>query len=194
MFGGRTQNGEILNKLKVLNFNYESEGLCWSTLSVSGRAPQPRYGHSMTYHQNEKMIVIAGGFFKTLTGTVKAYDPQDFKILSLERMEWLNVRYENSIWTSRFGHAAAMFGDQTMFIFGGRTELHAHPNFAMQKITISNLIKFTVFLFLFEKIWRKESCHNTHHRKSKRKADQHHTKTSLQISRSLAINEFRLTY
>ena len=144
------RNGEITNKLKILSFRFEKEGLSWIKCSVEGPPPLPRYGHSMVHYKKEKMIVVAGGYYKCQKGITKSHNPHDFKILSLERLEWLNPIIQESAWTFRFGHAATILNDQTMFIFGGRTEVSQFPNFGIQKIQLSTyLIKNCIHSYHF---------------------------------------------
>mmetsp|Transcript_1956 Transcript_1956/g.2549 ORF Transcript_1956/g.2549 Transcript_1956/m.2549 type:complete len:256 (+) Transcript_1956:104-871(+) len=103
IFGGVTENGEILNDVWEYSFKKSS----WNKLETEGDVPVPRWGHSAVIFQNE--LWVFGGFTNSWNN--------DFYCLNLATRKWRKINAEGAP-TARHFHSANVYNDR-MYIFGG---------------------------------------------------------------------------
>eukprot|EP00760_Papus_ankaliazontas_P027850 PhM_4_TR3454/c0_g1_i1/m.51129 len=91
----------------------------WATLQSTGLVPGPREGHvAVTHlHHSPILFVHGGSQFHPNIGSILLECLYEY---DLEKMEWNKVSCQNAP-SAREGHTAVMF-DQTLYVFGGRTE------------------------------------------------------------------------
>lgn len=71
---------------------------------IAGKAPTPRYGHSMVFNEIQNIVIIYGGrndYEKTFFG--------DVHILKLNVLCWVNVKITGIPKPPRASHCAASF-------------------------------------------------------------------------------------
>lgn len=121
-FGGKDQEGKILNTLKFLPVS--SKRPQWRYPVVKGTPPQARYNHSVLFYEPLGILVVYGGKNDTLYGTSQEVCLNDIRIFNIEQMAWSPVSsYGNVPEVGRYLHGAATFGTK-MFIFGGVGSQH----------------------------------------------------------------------
>ena len=89
------------------------------TPETEGKAPPPRFGHSMVHVAELNIIVISGGRNDVGANTssqLGCYD--DIHILHLEKLRWLQVTSSGIQRSPRFSHTAGSFGTR-LVVFGG---------------------------------------------------------------------------
>ena len=134
VFGGKDQEGKILNTVKYLALNGK-EGE-WKYPTIKGTPPAPRYGHSMVFYQTLQLLLIYGGKNETLYEKNREINLNDIKILNLETMSW-GVSCSTGVVPKigRAQHAAVMYRT-SMLIFGGVAfSEYASPD--LKKVEIS---------------------------------------------------------
>jgi len=92
MFGGRKENNEASNLLTIFKVQ-EDERTGRAKFKIinpktSGRNPQARYMHTMTYFPRLGNVVLYGGRNDFQKG-MQVYD--DVWVLALNSMEWIKV-------------------------------------------------------------------------------------------------------
>jgi hypothetical protein len=80
----------------------------WLKLETSGKAPEPRYMHSMNFYEEGNFLIIYGGRNDFLDSN--AFN--DIHILELKRLEWTGVSVFSDTDIdvfSRYGHSALVY-------------------------------------------------------------------------------------
>ncbi|KAL4432921.1 hypothetical protein ABPG74_014435 [Tetrahymena malaccensis] len=108
-FGGRDDEGNILNTVRILKVDQNPIG--WIFPELEGKPPSPRYGHSMNYNQLLNIIVIYGG------QNDNCY-LNDMHILNVEFFMWYKVEIKGQKSINRANHCAVSY-DSKLLIFGG---------------------------------------------------------------------------
>lgn len=80
MFGGRKENGEASNRLKVLILG--KRPVHWLEINPKGKLPEPRYSHTLTYYKEGNILILIGGRNEAVT-TVRAETTSTLYIFSL---------------------------------------------------------------------------------------------------------------
>lgn len=112
VFGGKTENGEITNTLKVLKI-FEKH-LKWVTPLTSGVPPSPRIQHTMNHYQHLNCLIVYGGRNDQLSNGYF----NDFGILWLEQLCWMQVNCGGEELSGRFAHCTGIYNSQ-LCILGG---------------------------------------------------------------------------
>lgn len=117
VFGGRSQKGDVLGRLKLLR--YDRGGMSWTYPKTTGVVPAARYGHSMIYNPEGGNLIIYGGRNDKLFQAQKSCCLNDLNVLNLTNLSWCAVSTFGDHYTeSRYAHAACLYQNQ-MVIFGG---------------------------------------------------------------------------
>jgi len=103
VFGGVTENGEILNDVWEWSFRSSS----WKKLDTTGEVPAPRWGHSAVIYQDE--LWVYGGFTSSWNS--------ELYCLNLGTLVWRRINAEGAPFGRHF-HSANVYQDK-MYIFGG---------------------------------------------------------------------------
>ena len=118
IFGGKTkEDGGLSNKLWILLLG--SKKLKWLNPDTKGKAPSPRYFHSMNYYDKGNILIIHGGRNDSVSENAAL---NDTFIFDLENFEWMEVTLYFQL--SRFkvlnrcAHQSAIFGNK-LIILGG---------------------------------------------------------------------------
>lgn len=112
VFGGKSETGEILNTLKILKVG--DKPAKWIVPETTGKPPLPRMQHTMDYYRKLNCLVVFGG----RNEQQKFSCLNDFGVLWLETMTWMQVSCWGDEIISRYSHCAGIFGTK-LYIFGG---------------------------------------------------------------------------
>jgi N-acetylneuraminic acid mutarotase len=110
LFGGAHGKKDIFNKLNKDVYAFDLNTYQWSKVNVEGEI-QPRYAHSASLYQNDKMIVF-GGFFRENTNDETLY------CLNLTKMKWSKMKQNGNIPEVRVYHSSVIYRN-CMYVFGG---------------------------------------------------------------------------
>jgi len=139
VFGGRDEEGGVLNTLKILTFGRgkDKSMMFWNHPIIKGNAPQARYGHSMVLYKSLSLLIIYGGKNDGPARGKEEIYFNDICILNLELMSWMPIaNYGKPLEIPRYHHAAAICGSK-MMIFGGLEP----SQFARDSVTYIELSK-----------------------------------------------------
>ena len=122
IFGGINENGESLNDLWVLKVGREI--LFWTKPDTKGRAPPPRFSHSMHYIEFMNWIMIFGGrCSEPINADAKQYFYNDFWLLKVDTLEWVKIPTKGELPSPMYAHCSCV--NRSEFItFGGMNEHH----------------------------------------------------------------------
>ena len=108
VMGGISEEGDLTSDLWLLDF----DTMQWSMVSTYGQAaPCPRRGHAMCGSEEDRKIIVCGGF----DGDTHL---MDVCVLETDRLTWSCPSTTGMQPPPREGHAAAMVG-KYLFIAGG---------------------------------------------------------------------------
>ena len=108
VMGGVSEEGDLTSDLWLLDF----DTMQWSVVSTYGQAaPRPRRGHAMCGSEEDRKIIVCGGF----DGDTHL---MDVCILETDRLTWSCPSTTGMMPPPREGHAASMVG-KYLFIAGG---------------------------------------------------------------------------
>ena len=118
IFGGKTkEDGGLSNKIWILMLG--TKKLKWHNPDTKGKAPSPRYFHSMSYYDKGNILIIHGGRNDSISNNAAL---NDTFIFDLENFEWMEVNLYFQL--SRFkvlnrcAHQSAIYGNK-LIILGG---------------------------------------------------------------------------
>ena len=134
VFGGKSsEDGGLSNQLWILNMG--KKPLDWIKLDTKGKAPIPRYFHSMNFYERGNYIIIHGGRNDSFSSNSAL---NDTFLLNLENFEWIEVKLYSNISNfsvyNRCGHQSIIYADK-LIILGGMN----NDNFIGSSLFIINL-------------------------------------------------------
>ena len=118
VFGGKSkEEGGLSNKIWILLLGQKS--LRWINPEIKGKAPSPRYFHSMNYFDKGNILIIHGGRNDTVSESSAL---SDTFVFDLENFEWMHVtlysQLNNFKVLNRCAHQSVIFGNK-LIILGG---------------------------------------------------------------------------
>ena len=109
--------GYLYNKLYILKINKQIPE--WTSPEVDGIPPLPRYGHTMNYYPEMKIIIIFGGRNDKNFLLSGSFNLNDICILSVsDKLKWINIKIIGNAPRPRYSHCAEIF-DDSLIVFGG---------------------------------------------------------------------------
>ena len=134
VFGGKSsEDGGISNQLWILIMG--KKPLDWIKVDTKGKAPVPRYFHSMNFYERGNYVIIHGGRNDSFSENSAL---NDTFLLNLENFEWLEVKLYSNISNfsvyNRCGHQSLIYADK-LIILGGMN----NDNFIGSSLFIINL-------------------------------------------------------
>ena len=134
VFGGKSsEDGGLSNQLWILNMG--KKPLDWIKVDTKGKAPIPRYFHSMNFYERGNYIIIHGGRNDSFSANSAL---NDTFLLNLENFEWIEVKLYSNISNfsvyNRCGHQSIIYADK-LIILGGMN----NDNFIGSSLFIINL-------------------------------------------------------
>ena len=109
--------------------------LDWIKVDTKGKAPIPRYFHSMNFYERGNYIIIHGGRNDSFSANSAL---NDTFLLNLENFEWIEVKLYSNISNfsvyNRCGHQSIIYADK-LIILGGMN----NDNFIGSSLFIINL-------------------------------------------------------
>ena len=134
VFGGKSsEDGGLSNQLWILNMG--KKPLDWIKVDTKGKAPIPRYFHSMNFYERGNYIIIHGGRNDSFSSNSAL---NDTFLLNLENFEWIEVKLYSNISNfsvyNRCGHQSIIYADK-LIILGGMN----NDNFIGSSLFIINL-------------------------------------------------------
>ena len=134
IFGGKSsEDGGLSNQLCILIMG--KKPLDWIKVDTKGKAPLPRYFHSMNFYERGNYVIIHGGRNDSFSSNGAL---NDTFLLNLENFEWLEVKLYSNISNfsvaSRCGHQSIIYADK-LIILGGMN----NDNFLGSSLFIVNL-------------------------------------------------------
>jgi hypothetical protein len=128
-FGGKKENGEVTNDLKVLKLDGKS--FVWELIDENmykGEPPKPRYGHIMKFYERSRILIIYGGINDKRFMDDHAAYYSHMKVFNLSEFEWQSVTIYGDFQESRSKFAVA-FNNSQLIVFGGINHLgHCRSN------------------------------------------------------------------
>ncbi|CAJ1941068.1 unnamed protein product [Sphenostylis stenocarpa] len=110
LIGGKTDPGS--DRISVWAFDTETE--CWSLMEAKGDIPVSRSGHSVV--KAGTVLILFGG------EDAKRRKLNDLHMFDLKSFTWLPLHYTGTSPSPRFNHAAALYDDKILYIFGGSSK------------------------------------------------------------------------
>ncbi|MBA0714116.1 hypothetical protein Golax_013112, partial [Gossypium laxum] len=110
LVGGRTDPGN--DRVSVWAFDIETE--CWSVMEAKGEIPVARSGHTVV--RANSVLILFGG------ETAKKKKLNDLHMFDLKSLTWLTLQCTGTRPSPRSNHAATLYEDKTLFIFGGASK------------------------------------------------------------------------
>ena len=112
-----------LNDIKLLDMKDNT----WVQLKTNGQPPQPRFGHTLSFVNNQ--LIIFGGWscnsgrkFNTISGNTenKEYleETDYFYSLNTSNVIWSKSTFNGDLPSNRYGHSATVFRHNILY-FGG---------------------------------------------------------------------------
>ena len=101
------------------------DSMTWSIPDTAGKAPEGRAFHQMNILANT-YLTISCGLQGGLTNETKIY--QDFYLLNLNTMEWVEAKIAGTLPSPRYGHSLALSTEFQAIIFGGVQNGHSLTN------------------------------------------------------------------
>ena len=134
VFGGKsTEDGGLSNQLWILIMG--KKPLDWIKADTKGKAPIPRYFHSMNFYERGNYVILHGGRNDTFSENSAL---NDTFLLNLENFEWLEVKLYSNINNfsvfNRCGHQSIIYADK-LIILGGMN----NDNYIGSSLFIINL-------------------------------------------------------
>ena len=102
----------------MMFFQLETTIPNWYKLSTTGKAPQPRYLHTMNYWIDLSCLVVFGGRSEHLEKNQKQFYFNDIWLFQIQSYQWCQVEYKNIVPEVRHWHVSSLYGTKLM-IFGG---------------------------------------------------------------------------
>ncbi|CAI2387727.1 unnamed protein product [Moneuplotes crassus] len=125
MFGGITDDNDIIGHLHILKIQEEGKKFEWEKVEeYNGKAPCERSHHFMEYFAFNNSILVFGGRNDHQLGSSVL---NDMYFLQVDTLTWINVDFVNKNPASRFSHACGIQGSK-LIIFGG-----VGSNFGMEQ-------------------------------------------------------------
>ena len=98
IFGGRKENGELCNKMKLMTCKLHSQtikvtSVDWVKLGITGTPPCGRTGHTMDYLPMSQALIIAGGRNDEECKSNSIPYLDDIYLFLLEQKSWLKAVY-----------------------------------------------------------------------------------------------------
>lgn len=113
--GGWDGESKIFDDLWIFN----TDSFSWMQPKTTGFAPGARYGHSMTFTPNGKIIVFGGCSMSEKIRGVPNYN-NDLRILDTEVMIWLRPKAAGLAPTGRYAHSSCLIDNNSKIVlFGG---------------------------------------------------------------------------
>ncbi|CAD8086895.1 unnamed protein product [Paramecium sonneborni] len=128
VFGGRIQNGDASNDLRVIQFGFKPIRII--KLKTKGQAPIPRYSHSLNYFYHLNALIIYGGRNDSRDGNIL----NDLYVLQLMQMNWVLVQQIGALKYGKCSHCSVSI-DSKILIFGGYTQ-NVYANADIQLIEL----------------------------------------------------------
>ncbi|CAD8181227.1 unnamed protein product [Paramecium octaurelia] len=128
IYGGRVQNGEASNDLRVIQFGFKPIRII--KLKTKGQAPIARYSHSMNYYHQFNSLVVYGGRNDSKEGNIL----NDLFVLQLQQLNWVMVQQIGSLKHGKCSHCSISI-DSKILIFGGYTQ-NVYANADIQLIEL----------------------------------------------------------
>ena len=118
VFGGKSkEEGGLSNKMWILLIGQKS--LKWINPEVKGKAPSPRYFHTMNYYDKGNILIVHGGRNDTVSESSAL---SDTFVFDLENFEWMQVTLYSQLnkfkVLNRCAHQSVIFGNK-LIILGG---------------------------------------------------------------------------
>ncbi|CAD8070637.1 unnamed protein product [Paramecium primaurelia] len=128
VFGGRMQNGEATNDLRVIQFGFKPIRII--KLKTKGQVPIARYSHSLNYYYNLNALIVYGGRNDSKQDNIL----NDLYVLQLMQMNWVLVQQIGGFKYGKFSHCSVSI-DSKILIFGGYTQ-NVYANADIQLIEL----------------------------------------------------------
>ncbi|XP_015892659.3 acyl-CoA-binding domain-containing protein 6 isoform X4 [Ziziphus jujuba] len=110
LIGGKTEPGS--DRVSVWAFDTETE--CWSLVEAKGDIPVARSGHTVV--RASSVLILFGG------EDAKRRKLNDLHMFDLKSLTWLPLHCTGTGPSPRSNHAAALYDDKTLYIFGGASK------------------------------------------------------------------------
>ncbi|CAI2358871.1 unnamed protein product [Moneuplotes crassus] len=125
MFGGITNDNDIIDHLYILKIQNEGKDFEWEKVEdYNGKSPCERSHHFMEYLKFNNSILVFGG---RNDNNQKSSVLNDMYFLQMDTLTWISVTYANKKPAARFSHACGI-QDSKLIIFGG-----VNSNFEMEQ-------------------------------------------------------------
>ncbi|CAD8167232.1 unnamed protein product [Paramecium octaurelia] len=128
IFGGKTQNGEATNDLRVIQFGFKPIRIV--KLKTKGQVPIARYSHSLNYFYHLNALILYGGRNDSKEENIL----NDLYVLQLMQMNWVLVQQIGGLKNGKFNHCSVSI-DSKILIFGGYTK-NVYANADIQLIEL----------------------------------------------------------
>ncbi|CAK76775.1 unnamed protein product (macronuclear) [Paramecium tetraurelia] len=128
VFGGKTQNGEATNDLRVIQFGFKPIKIV--KLKTKGQVPIARYSHSLNYFYHLNALILYGGRNDSKEENIL----NDLYVLQLMQMNWVLVQQIGGLKYGKFNHCSVLI-DSKIMIFGGYTK-NVYANADIQLIEL----------------------------------------------------------
>ncbi|XP_039127045.1 acyl-CoA-binding domain-containing protein 6 [Dioscorea cayenensis subsp. rotundata] len=110
LIGGKTD--PVSDRVQVWSFDVESE--CWSSIEAKGDIPAARSGHTVI--RAGPVLILFGG------EDSKGRKLNDLHMFDLKSLTWLPLHYTGTGPSPRSNHAAALYDDRILLVFGGQAK------------------------------------------------------------------------
>ena len=134
VFGGKSsEDGGLSNQLWILIMG--KKPLDWIKIDTKGKAPIPRYFHSMNFYERGNYVILHGGRNDTFSENSAL---NDTFLLNLENFEWIEVKLYSNVNNfnvyNRCGHQSIIYSDK-LIVLGGMN----NDNYIGSSLFIINL-------------------------------------------------------
>ncbi|KAL4486350.1 hypothetical protein ABPG72_007136 [Tetrahymena utriculariae] len=116
VFGGRQENGDALNNLRVLQVGRKP--LKWIDPEFTGKQPEGRFSHTLSYYKEFNSLLLVGGRNEVYYSKQGSNVFQEIYMFSLEFSEWIKIDMRGGDYQARCSHSATII-DTKIIIFGG---------------------------------------------------------------------------
>ncbi|KAJ0626134.1 putative kelch-type beta propeller [Helianthus annuus] len=110
LIGGRTASPS--DRVSVWAFDVETE--CWSLMEAKGEIPIARSGHTAV--RAGTLLILFGG------EDIKRRKLNDLHMFDLKTLTWLPLHCQGTGPSARCNHAAALYDDKLLLVFGGTSK------------------------------------------------------------------------
>ena len=98
IFGGRKENGELCNKMKLMTCKLHLQtnkvtAVDWTKLVITGNPPCGRIGHTMEYLPLSQALIVAGGRNDEVCKSRSIPYLDDIYLFLLEQKAWIQAVY-----------------------------------------------------------------------------------------------------